>query len=69
MDFRLHNTRNKRDYNFPKPKTEKLKRTLSFAYSATHLWNSLTEDIKNCTSVTDFKTLYLKPEQQSDNNT
>ena len=48
-----YNTRRKSNIRLPKPKTEQLKRTVS--YSAAQIWNSLPTDVRQCKSLSSFK--------------
>ena len=49
--YRLRNTENK--LVLPQPRTDYLKR--SFLYSGAHLWNDLPLDLRQASSLTDFK--------------
>ena len=49
--YRLRNTENK--LVLPQPRTDYLKR--SFSYSGAQLWNNLPVDLRQATSLTDFK--------------
>ena len=49
--YRLRNTENK--LVLPQPRTDYLKR--SFLYSRAHLWNNLPLDLRQASSLTDFK--------------
>ena len=49
--YRLRNTENK--LVLPQPRTDYLKR--SFLYSGAHFWNDLPLDLRQASSLTDFK--------------
>ena len=49
--YRLRNMENK--LSLPQPQTDYLKR--SFLYSGAHLWNNLPLDLRQTSSLTDFK--------------
>ena len=51
--YRLRNTENKLAIVLPQPRTDYLKR--SFLYSGAQLWNNLPVDLRQASSVTDFK--------------
>ena len=53
MDIHHYNTRRKKDFVPPKPRTKQLKR--SFKYSAIQTWNSLPSTLRQAESLSAFK--------------